>query len=538
MIRRTLVLNPWKFRYDEEVELYWLCSTRMDQNQNWMITAVFKRADGTVKDIEYPLGTLDMLRIGWKYKNGRISEDAQVGKVKDVTVPKTCTYNIVDGFKMPKKLYLLNGNTRYGRQKICHFFLNSMNYYVPCIEIMRGFLTPSVALTNAIMRPHGLESLIDSTQILFRELNITLSAEYPSRLVNDESVLHLVWLLYNKRAKEIWNSVYRLILNYSTNSYNSKEILIDTIPPMDKDCRLEYRGFNVDNSTFIQEVISIQGIEMPTFDSIVYSHPSLYKNEQVNEPKRQIGNKGSTEKSDELELDESGEPSRKSNQQSAVELPPVQFGFVNKPKMIKKKNKVSLVRTGGSEDNNQTNGSGRSSGISEKIVTTQDWSLSGCITPIEFKLLELVKEEPMRGLEKFFKAIDYITKQSPSLKLASSVVYLPYGKGFSVCPDGFRRTCAIVKVINYLQPPSYIFEVGRPDDWSVSTLFMYPLNIKNIDKDIEETIINNLVKLVNNNGHWDYSFLRDQPAITFDTTKHVFGQLEERWAERIMDKIC
>lgn len=159
------------------------------------------------------------------------------------------------------------------------------------------------------------------------------------------------------------------------------------------------------------------------------------------------------------------------------------------------------------------------------------------MNPIEFKALEVVKEDPKRGLEKFFKVIDYIRSYYKSLNLAFTVVNIPYMNAFSRYPDGYRRTCAIVKVSRKGRIPCYIIEVGRPDNWSVSTLFIWPVTNNLNDIFIEKVIYRLLQKLSENNGHWDSDFLSQQLNFKSEIGKHIHGQSVTRWAERIVEKI-
>ncbi|MDQ0195825.1 hypothetical protein J2T20_004218 [Paenibacillus wynnii] len=52
-----------------------------------------------------------------------------------------------------------------------------------------------------------------------------------------------------------------------------------------------------------------------------------------------------------------------------------------------------------------------------------------------------------------------------------SVFRVPPGKRFSVCTNGARRTCAVAQ-ITYGTATTFVVEVARPDDWSISTLIL------------------------------------------------------------------
>lgn len=541
-MREVTVLNPWNFNKDEEVNLYWLCSPYLNEHNYWMLRAVFCRSNSELKEIEYPWGNLQLFRYGAVYKNGRIL-DNKIGIQQEVFVSKLCKYSMCNGFDVPKKLYSMREKFMYGKQKLCHFNVNGMNYYIPCLELVRSLLAPTKTLTNQIMRPYGLDDLTDEIKINRKNLYIDFNINYPTKLVNNDFVYHFIWLKYNKLANNAWNSVYNTV--FKTALENSphepvqelkKGTYLEVLPPIDKDCRWIFRGCTVGNSTLIFELLSIQGLDMPSFEKVIYSHPSLYYPEPVNEPKTKRNVNKEKENPNELNIDGTGEPSEKNNDQKMIDLPETLFGFNRKPKMFKWRKRPRKLRTG--DPGEERPGSGGQLIGEETIVTTQDWALDGEIQPIEFNALDVVKENPHKGLEKFLKVIGCIKNSYKNLDLSLTVVYLPYASSFSVCPNGFRRTCAIVKVSREGQVPCYVIEVGRPDEWPVSTLFLWfipnDLSTGNLDKIIYRL----LQKLAENNGHWDFDFLNQQLNLKFDVGKHVNCQTIPRWKDRIIDKIC
>lgn len=541
-MRDDIVLKPWGFKKNEEVELYWICSPHLNDDHNWMMKAVFKSSDGKIKETMYPWGTLQLLRLGYKYVDGKRIEPSNSNGLREINIPNSWTYRICKSFDMPKVLYTMYENFEYGSQKMCHFYIDNMNYYIPCIELLRSILIPSKILTNYIMRPHGLESLVDNTYTEGRNLYIDFNNEYPTKLVNDESVYHFVWLMYNKAAKTAWDKVYNGIFRAAVESTPlepggslKKNTYIEMVPPFIGRARWTYRGITINNSTLILELKAVQGLDMPSFDKIYYSHPSLYNLELVDEPKTIKNATKESEDQNDYEMDESGNSSRKDTNQPAIDVPATMFGFNRKPKMIKCRKRSQKLRTG--EPGEEREGSGGKLEVNKTIISTQDWALSGNIKPIEFNALEIVKEDPYRGLEKFLYVITYIEKYYRRFEITLTIVYLPYKNAFSVCPDGYRRTCAIVKVSQPGQIPCYIIEVGRPDGWAASTLLMWPLTSSIDELFIEKTIYRILQKLAENNGHWNNSFLNQQLNFKFETGKHIKEQTVMRWAETIVNKL-
>jgi len=116
-----------------------------------------------------------------------------------------------------------------------------------------------------------------------------------------------------------------------------------------------------------------------------------------------------------------------------------------------------------------------------------------------------------------------------------SVLRVPPGKSFSVCPNGARRTCAIVQATNGVSK-KYIIEVARPDDWSISTLIFHPAqqtSLKAIERDIKLL----LEGLVQKGGHWDQYVLNRCSGLNIEKVKHYQSDSIRDWAFRIAGKL-
>lgn len=117
------------------------------------------------------------------------------------------------------------------------------------------------------------------------------------------------------------------------------------------------------------------------------------------------------------------------------------------------------------------------------------------------------------------------------------IIPLPQFKSFSWYDDGSIRTCAIVRIERQGHIPCYIVEVGRADDWSISTLVTKPVKSESADLLVFESFTQRLLRdLVSNNGHWGREFFRNESNYVFDAAKHMSEQPIIRWAERIIEK--
>lgn len=128
--------------------------------------------------------------------------------------------------------------------------------------------------------------------------------------------------------------------------------------------------------------------------------------------------------------------------------------------------------------------------------------------------------------------VEWLLPESDSIRM--SVVRIPPGERFSICPNGARRTCAIVQVTSPMFT-KYILEVARPDDWSISTLILSPINHVHLDA-IEKSIKYLLNGLVQKSGHWDQSILNRCFVMKIDKLKHYKSDSNIDWALKISNK--
>jgi hypothetical protein len=531
---------PWIYKKDEEAELYWLCSPYLSKNNNWMITAVFRRND-EIKMVEIPWGTLPLLRLGQKYINGMPVESKPKGYVGQLKIENE-EFQICESFKLPPKLYYLYKNHSMGSEFVCKTTIGNKDYYISCIEIVRSFLAKSKTLANCLLKPNGLDFLIDKVEAIGQSINIFLAKDIPRKLINDDTVAHLLWLKYNKLANDTWTSIYNNI--FSTAVEEQPEgtvkrlqtgIKIKAMPPINNNCVWSYRGIYSGNSVLILEIMTTTGFELPMLQKIRYFHQSFDRTKSINNVGVIRRTYHGKEEIYEIQIDKAKQDTKKDVRQPVIELPPTAFVYEEEIdiKRLKGKerftdNKVTVVKAKWDENGTKLNDT--------LVGSPQDWSGEGKIPSIDFNSLEIVKGKLGKGLEEFYKAIEYISNNYKGLNIAMSEVFLPKGKKFSFYPDGSRRNCAIVSIYYEEKKQCYIFEMGRSDKWLISTLFIWP-TIDNYNLEVEHVIDSILAILMENNGHWNTDALNYNKKIEFYKMKHTSNSTIYAIANRIYEKI-
>lgn len=538
-----LKIQPWPFRKDEEVELYWLCSPFFNSERGWLMKAVFKKASGAIKEIIVPWGTIPAMIIGQKYVNGMPSTTGKRGMILEISIPLNVQIEICNSFDIPSPLCYLYKNHDYGNQKICKFSIEHRKIYIPCLEVVRTYLVPHKVLANCIMKPSGLGLLIGNADVKGKDLFIEFTDELPRNVVCDETAAYLAWLKYDLYANKSWNSIYNKVFSkaiekspYSAVAEFQRGTYIEVLPPIGRGTKWTFRGITVGKDTLILELLSRTNLYMK-FDNIYYSHPSLINPELSNERKLiKIDKSRGKENQDQANLDQSGEPSKKDGVQPTTNHISIGFSFSKNPTLKKVRKKNEKLRTGIPVDDASIR-AGIGNGDDEGTVSTQDWVYGGKIKPIEFKTLELVRDGIIKGLEGFLKVIEYIDQNYNGFRLSLNLFYVPKGKAFSSYPDSMRRNCAIVKIERKNKLPCYILEIGRADGWSISTLIVYQLTERILEEEIEEMLSGLFNGLISNNGHWDKQSIEREIRFRFDMLKHVSGQEMHRWSSRILNKM-
>ena len=208
----VLRLRPWPFEKDEKVRLYWLCSPYKTADGTWLLKAIFlSDRQSSPKTVQYPWGTLPALRIGRTYVDGLLEKHASDNALQRIFIPNIQNGLLCKAFDLPRNLYNFYQNSLLGRERLWMFRANQNIFYIPCIELVRAFLAPSKTLANQLMKPHGIDSLIEEELLQDDTLTIHLSRSIPRTLVSDRTVAHLVWLYYEETARQCWESLYREI---------------------------------------------------------------------------------------------------------------------------------------------------------------------------------------------------------------------------------------------------------------------------------------------------------------------------------------
>ncbi len=521
-------ITPWNFDPGDKVELYWLGSPVLNSEQQWDIRVLFRRQDGSFSDERLPIGYLPILRTGCKYMDGTaISEASGSGGI--LIFPGDVDFSKNSGLDIPKELYPFYNNTFYRNQLLCSFKISSINYYIPYMEIVRKILTPYRLLANRILETSGLDFFIESYNINNKNLEITLTPDFPKILLRDDAISYFTWLRFYEKGYNAWCSVYRNIYIEAIRRYGdprkgfSYGIPVVTDPPVIPGEIWRYRGLKYNDIFLILELIERKRLVHP-FSEIKYKSPNLIQPVFEDVPDGNNKNGSVSDGFPEIFPDETGEDANRWEKTVKVTSGHLGASFKRAPIVIKIRDRDNKYKA------RKTSQEGPSNVSPELIGTVRDWTRGGQIRSIEFLSFDRLADKTFPGLEDFLDVIDYIRKKHKNWEISITFINLYSKKRIS--SDG--RICTVVRIDGSDIGTCYLVEINRINGESASTLvFQFRFEIN----DYSNVIIDNLNMLADKYFHWNTAFLNRQEGLKYKFVKHVKGQSIEDWGRRIEEII-
>jgi hypothetical protein len=445
---------------------------------------------------------------------------------------------------IPRDLYDFFGDREFGNDRVWKFWSNRIFHYVPCIELLRAFLTPSKMLANLILKPNGLDFLIVEEQVYENLLYLSLSGDLPRSLVNTATVAHLAWLRHSPAARVCWESVYNGVFAKAIAaspqqpaSMLTTGIPVELKPPIKEACKLHFNGVIFKQSCLVLEILGAKQLDPLPFERIVYTHSSLKRHKVVEGAKRKRQTAVKDPKED-YELDPHHRPVKINVNQRVADMITTSFEFARLPKFERFAVKEAVIHDGSTEEGSSSSSTSTKTRLVKQgaIVSTDESYYGGESQPVDFLGINLGVAN-VSGLSDFIEAIQYIVSSYVKPRLRYTVMEIPGNTSFCRVANGYKRSCAMVEVTQTNVVPCYILEVARPDGWSVSTLFIRLLPEFYPEQSIGVFTKKFLKELVKRDGHWNLEKLEGDQTLRIGRLKHVSEQSTRHWAWRIVDKL-
>ncbi|ADD67051.1 hypothetical protein Dacet_0249 [Denitrovibrio acetiphilus DSM 12809] len=491
----------------KEVEVYWVGSFWKTRTNKWNVNVYL--FDGMQIIQGYlPIGAMPFLAIGAKVDDGYLRGSMASEDNGELRINNLAQGNLINFGQLPRNLCSYYGNQHLSREKVYSYVCDNKTYFIPQSEIVRAFLTTNTTFANSIIAPEGLSFLISSYNIVGDKLNVELSKEYPKQLLTHGNVIHLMSVYLKGSLNDLWWSVFR---NALTDSSAKK--MFDIVPMKGVKLQFKYKQFM--NFVLVKEIRDISGLR-PPFNSLSYTHPAaVEKSGDKEEEKRRIpkGNK------DHRNLDHTTSPGFDSNRDAvwhdSIHIK-MHFRGIKAEHVMKQ------------SDNPRKHIKNVSTSTKISKYTLRNYIGDGKGKPIELQNLSVLPEDiNIAGLEKFLRAVAYIEKHTSARVHNATVVPLA-GESAFVRVGESPRNCAVIFV-----EESVILEFGRPDNYPISTLIINKYDSSIIEDDIGKLI----ASVIENNGHWDASFLSAFHSFSYKFAKHSRNDTPENWGSRLLQKM-
>ncbi|WP_125006164.1 Tn7-like element transposition protein TnsE [Clostridium tagluense] len=264
-------------------------------------------------------------------------------------------------------------------------------------------------------------------EIKARKLDLNFTSEYESKLLKNEKVNHLAWVLTNTSVLRIFNSVGQVIWKKEELKY---EFLLDRFNIR---ARVERKGYIVK----ILEIISLNKKRINAEEINVY-HPSLEESVSSNDTKKRkiVSNNAKGYR----ELESNADGSTKESDEISTFM--INHEYERVPKLNKKKSGRKIIR------NNEDKNTKTYILESNNLRTTADTGGENIIKGLEFISLENV--EVHGQLEEFVEILMLLRKRYYIKSVDIIIGELQEsrnGKRFSRLSDGIsKRKYAIGKI--------------------------------------------------------------------------------------------
>lgn len=550
---------PWKWPFNKEqyVQLLWIKSPYRYPNKDWMVPLVFQDQNGKIKRLDVPWGLVSGLRFGQFYIDGQPAEFFASGDISTVEISESSKgelYKIKDlkDFIFYKELLGIENEYvwAYYSEKTTATIL------IPCIEIIRSFLTPNATLARALLRWNGLKYLVRHTDALGNTLYIDMDQLVPKGLINPAFVTHLAWLLTDPSAQEVWDAVLPAIfplgdlkqpLSLFDAEYTPKKLKADF--PLSQ-CTMQVRGVLHGDYLLVQEIISADNLELP-YQKIVYSHPSLNKIKK--RPKRSAITKTKPAKKKVKKVKAVSANPSSISKTITVQVSNDVLSFKTLPQLENHRYEIKGPLTPQPESSQQQSEHEKKEQIlqskkeasvdnsaSEVIISGAEILSTGeaGVRPIDFPGPSLTVNLPQNGLSSFLQMIKIIPEIDKRLIIAScEIKVLSSRKPFAYLEDGNPRKYA-VSTIRLNEKEWYVVEVERLEKTNLSSLIIEPRDKFKFDEVELAGVLSELLNgLLSNYGKWNKSQLLTYPIARISKVKHLDEWTEYDWAWVIYDRL-
>jgi hypothetical protein len=433
MEKKKLKLDNWPFEKREKVQLVWI-GEPFKENNKWMIDTYFNNKKVTKKVIQ-DWANIHYLSIGKYYIDGNLVssemiDDNGVMEIKDIDLsgikPK---YN--------ESAWNIKASSYKSKSRTFNFKKGNTVYSIPVIEIVKAVLAPNTFMLNTILYNDISEDYY-TYNIENKVLKLYFTRQYKTSYLRSEYYNHLAWLISNKKALNIFNSI-------GYNMLNNKLMFDFQLDSFKIQARVKQNAVGYS----VLEIIKVKEKRINVNEIIVY-HPSFEEQEYTKKAKLRTYHKRNNDGDRTIDNNVDGS----TNIDESLNTEALSHEYVNMPKVRKEKTGHRDKRTNEDEstkkyileDNN-----------SRTLADGEGLNLAKGIEMSNVDVGQVNGE-----LKEFIDVLNKLKSMNVIKSVEINVVALPLGRKFSYLNDGVtRRRCVIGKVVTLDGREHSLIEVER-----------------------------------------------------------------------------
>jgi hypothetical protein len=493
MGKTAMKVKNWPFEKGEKAKLIWI-GEPFKQNNKWMFYAYFK-VDKITKKVLLDWGSIHFLICEKYYKDGDLNnaEAEENGELVELNLSSVK----VEYREKPWNIWL--DRHKYDmKSKTFNFIKKGHLYTVPIIEIIRAILAPSNFLLNRILEMDSFENYF-TYDISEGKLNLHFTSEYERKLLKEDKINHLAWLLTNEKVLRMFNEIGQNMWQHNEQKF---EFLLNSF-------NIRARIEDKVTYTKICEIVALKKKRINVQEINIY-HPSLEESHSSDSAKIRtfINKKTGADK----EITSDGDGTRKDSEE--IETMLLTHEYENLPKINRRKKGTRVIRE--KEDENTKKYVIEDDGLR----STADVGGEELIKGLEFTTID--KVEVKGELEEFLEMLRLL-KKKPNIKSVNVIIGELNegikGKRFARLNDGItKRKYAIGNVVMFSGNQCNLIEVEREN----KPLSMLVLKSNKLVK-WERICSILIIGLVNESGTWHKEDIEqlENEGLVIIRTKHI-----------------
>ncbi len=500
MGKATMKVKNWPFEKGEKAKLIWI-GEPFKQNNKWVFYGFFK-GNKTKKKVLFDLGSIHFLVLEKYYKEGDLN-NAEIEENSEI-VDLNLSSARVEYREKPWPIWV-DGHKYDMKSKTFNFIKNGHLYTFPIIEVIRAVFAPSDFLLNRILEMDSFENYF-TYDISQGKLNLHFTSEYERKLLKEDKINHLAWLLTNDKALRMFN-------NIGQNIWQQDELKFDfLLNNFNIRARIEDKG----TYTKICEIIALKKKRINAEEINIY-HPSLEESHSSDTAKIRtfVNKKTGADK----EITSDGDGTRRDSEEIDTLL--LTHEYESLPKIHRMKKGTKVIRE--KEDENTK----KYVIEDDDLRSTADVGGEELIKGLEYTKID--KVEVKGELEEFVEMLRLLEKK-PSIKSVNVIIGELNegikGKRFAKLNDGItKRKYAIGNVVMFSGNHCNLIEVEREN----KPLSMLVLKSNKLVK--WERICSILViELVNESGTWHKEDIEqlENEGVVIIRTKHIRKNISDK----------